>query len=36
MAQGGGPLRTFRTQLANGLTLVKEETDYFKNFEFLD
>lgn len=29
-------MRTFRTELAHGITLVKEETDYFKNFELLD
>ena len=25
-----------RTELAHGITLVKEETDHFKNFEYLD
>lgn len=35
MAQTGQN-RTFRSELAHGLTLVKEETDHLKNYQHLD
>ena len=35
MAQTG-QTRTFRSELAHGLTLVKEETDHLKNYQHLD
>ena len=28
--------RTYHTEIANGITLTKVETDFYKNFEILD
>lgn len=36
MAQQSGEPRILRSQIANGLNLIKEEVDHYKNFEFLD